>query len=96
MVHHRYIIAPNVMHHFFLKQYKDYFPNAKVIGPKALNRKKALEGWQLHEGARVRFGGFVNDRTMFHQSSKTNRPRRSMALRMRYVASRMHGIFRPQ
>ncbi|THH23047.1 hypothetical protein EUX98_g8127 [Antrodiella citrinella] len=45
----RYIVAPNVMHHLFLKPYKDYFPKAKVIGPKALNTKKALEGWQLDE-----------------------------------------------
>ncbi|TCD60104.1 hypothetical protein EIP91_010711 [Steccherinum ochraceum] len=43
----RFIVAPNVMHHLFLKPYKDYFPQAKVIGPKGLNEKKKAEGWQL-------------------------------------------------
>jgi len=45
----KYIMAPNVMHHMFLKSYKDHFPNAKVIGPKDLNKKKEAEGWQLDE-----------------------------------------------
>ncbi|KAH8101818.1 hypothetical protein BXZ70DRAFT_77713 [Cristinia sonorae] len=45
----KYIMAPNVMHHMFLKPYKDEFPGAKVIGPKDLNKKKEAEGWQLDE-----------------------------------------------
>ena len=47
----RFIVAPNIMHHYFLKGYKDQYPNAKVIGPKDLNKKKEGEGWQLDGGS---------------------------------------------
>ncbi|KAI0360384.1 hypothetical protein OH77DRAFT_1418301 [Trametes cingulata] len=43
----KYIVAGNVVHHLFLKQYKDAYPQAKTIGPEDLNQKKAVEGWQL-------------------------------------------------
>ncbi|KAI0790554.1 hypothetical protein C8Q75DRAFT_806455 [Abortiporus biennis] len=45
----RYIVSPARYHHFYLKEFKDEYPNAKLIGVKDLNDVKRLEGWQLDE-----------------------------------------------
>ncbi len=46
----RYIVAPNLFHHIFLKDYKTAYPNASVIGPETLNAKKEPEGFKLDQG----------------------------------------------
>ncbi|PIL27777.1 hypothetical protein GSI_10930 [Ganoderma sinense ZZ0214-1] len=39
----KYIIAGNAFHYLFVKDYKEAYPNAKVIGPEDLPKKKKLE-----------------------------------------------------
>ncbi|KZZ91626.1 hypothetical protein AAP_03332 [Ascosphaera apis ARSEF 7405] len=39
----RYLIAPDVEHHLFIKAWKDLYPQAEVIGPHGLQEK-----WQYH------------------------------------------------
>ncbi|KAJ8102732.1 hypothetical protein POJ06DRAFT_245496 [Lipomyces tetrasporus] len=39
-----YILAPNAVHHMAIKEWKDRYPDAKVVGCKGLARKKAIEG----------------------------------------------------
>lgn len=36
----RYLIAPNLYHHLFLKQWKEHYPDAQVIGPQGLAEKR--------------------------------------------------------
>lgn len=36
----RNLIAPNVYHHFFLKEWQDHYPNAELIGPRDLPAKR--------------------------------------------------------
>ncbi|KAI0790556.1 hypothetical protein C8Q75DRAFT_806457 [Abortiporus biennis] len=75
----KYIVAPNVFHHLFLKSYKDTYPNAKVIGVKGLNEKKRVEGWQLDgvfdasaPDEQHGFESFKNhDVAFYHKASKT-------------------------
>ncbi|CAL1708831.1 unnamed protein product [Somion occarium] len=43
----KYIIAPNPFHYYFLKSYRDAFPDALVIEVDVLNTKLAVAGWQL-------------------------------------------------
>ena len=44
----RYIVAGNIEHNMFVKDYKDAWPSATTIGPEDLNAK--LQGWQLDQG----------------------------------------------
>ncbi|KAI0747104.1 hypothetical protein C8Q80DRAFT_820977 [Daedaleopsis nitida] len=43
----RYIVAGNSFHNLFLKQFKDAYPSAKLIGPDGLEKKAELVGLQL-------------------------------------------------
>jgi Domain of unknown function (DUF4336) len=36
----RYLVAPNVYHHFFLKEWQDHYPDAELIGPRDLPAKR--------------------------------------------------------
>ncbi|KAI0711492.1 hypothetical protein C8Q76DRAFT_60115 [Earliella scabrosa] len=43
----KYIVAGNSFHNLFLKQYKEAYPSAKLIGPEDIMKKKELVGLQL-------------------------------------------------
>ncbi|KAF7789997.1 hypothetical protein EIP86_000945 [Pleurotus ostreatoroseus] len=45
----KYVVAPNLFHHIFLKDYKTAYPNASIIGPEGLNAKKEPEGLKLDQ-----------------------------------------------
>jgi len=45
----KYIVAPNVDHHFFLTEWKKNYPEAKVIGVETLAAKKKSEPWTFDE-----------------------------------------------
>lgn len=36
----RYLVAPNIYHHFFLKEWQDHYPDAEIIGPRDLPAKR--------------------------------------------------------
>jgi Domain of unknown function (DUF4336) len=36
----QFLVAPNVYHHFFLKEWQDRYPDAQLIGPKGLGEKR--------------------------------------------------------
>ncbi|KAK9390371.1 hypothetical protein V1515DRAFT_590138 [Lipomyces mesembrius] len=40
----KYILAPNAVHHMAIKEWKELYPDAKVVGSRGLGRKKANEG----------------------------------------------------
>ncbi|KAK9357049.1 hypothetical protein V1523DRAFT_452927 [Lipomyces doorenjongii] len=40
----KYILAPNAAHHMAIKEWKELYPDAKVVGCRGLGRKKANEG----------------------------------------------------
>ncbi|KAK9360503.1 hypothetical protein V1504DRAFT_454363 [Lipomyces starkeyi] len=40
----KYILAPNAVHHMAIKEWKELYPDAKVVGCRGLGRKKANEG----------------------------------------------------
>ncbi|KAJ7033149.1 hypothetical protein C8F04DRAFT_631126 [Mycena alexandri] len=43
----KWIMGADAVHHLFLAQFKQAYPNAKVIGVEALVAKKEAEGWKL-------------------------------------------------
>lgn len=47
---YRYLIAANLVHHLFLKEWRAAYPDATLIGPEGLNAKKAHEGLQMDKG----------------------------------------------
>ncbi|KDQ21466.1 hypothetical protein BOTBODRAFT_25908 [Botryobasidium botryosum FD-172 SS1] len=83
----KYIVAGDLVHHLFLAEYKAEYPEAKVIGMKALEAKKkdavkfdGLYGKDVPdttygfepEITAVYFSGFANkDIAFFHRPSKT-------------------------
>ncbi|KAK9377152.1 uncharacterized protein V1513DRAFT_437463 [Lipomyces chichibuensis] len=40
----KYILAPNAVHHMAIKEWKELYPDAKVVGCRGLGRKKANDG----------------------------------------------------
>jgi hypothetical protein len=38
----RYLVAPNVYHHFFLKEWQDHYPDAQLCGPSGLPAKRPV------------------------------------------------------
>jgi len=82
----RWIACPDLKHHLFAKQYKDWFPDAQVIGMEGLPEKKKdlhfdiIHGQNFHtqkwgfedEIDSAYFSGFVNkDVAYFHRPTKT-------------------------
>ncbi len=82
----KWIVCPNMQHHLYAKQYKEWYPDAKVIGMEGLPEKKKdlhfdvvygqnfdKQKWGFEDDIdSVYFSGFVNkDIAFFHKHSKT-------------------------
>jgi len=82
----KWIACPDLKHHLFAKQYKDWYPNAQVIGMEGLPEKKKdlhfdivygqnfnTQKWGFEDEIdSVYFSGFVNkDVAFFHRPTKT-------------------------
>jgi Domain of unknown function (DUF4336) len=80
----QYLVAPNVYHHFFLKEWHDHYPDAQLIGTKGLGEKRPdlsfsfvlddlkCDPWQ-DEIERVVFTGSraFDEHVFFHRASQT-------------------------
>lgn len=82
-----YILAASADHHYFLTEWKNNYPDAKMIGVETLPKKKKGENWKFDEVYQpdsannfgfesdidaVYFSGFSKkDVAWFHKSSKT-------------------------
>lgn len=80
----RYLVAPNIYHHFFLKEWQDHYPDAHLIGPRGLPAKRPdlmfsfllddlnEEPWS-RELERVVFTGSraFDEHVFFHRASRT-------------------------
>jgi len=80
----RYLVAPNVYHHFFLKEWQDHYPDPQLIGPQDLPAKRPdlifsalfddlrFDPWP-GEIARVVFTGSraFDEHVFFHRASRT-------------------------
>lgn len=80
----RYLVAPNVYHHFFLKEWQDHFPDAQLVGPVGLPAKRPDltfslllddlidEPWS-GEIERIVFTGSraFDEHVFFHRTSRT-------------------------
>jgi len=80
----RYLVAPNIYHHFFLKEWQDRYPDAELIGPRDLPAKRPdlafsalLDDLQYDpwsgEIDRVVFTGSraFDEHVFFHRASRT-------------------------
>lgn len=80
----RYLVAPNIYHHFFLKEWGDHYPDAELMGPRGLPRKRPdltfsalLDDLQCNawsgEIDRVVFTGSraFDEHVFFHRASQT-------------------------
>ena len=80
----RYLVAPNIYHHFFLKEWGDHYPDAELIGPRGLPGKRPdltfsalLDDLQCNawsgEIDRVVFTGSraFDEHVFFHRASQT-------------------------
>lgn len=80
----RYLVAPNIYHHFFLKEWQDHYPDAELIGPRDLPAKRPdLIFYALFEDLkndpwsgeiyRVVFTGSraFDEHVFFHRASRT-------------------------
>ena len=81
-----FLVAPNKIHHIFLKQWSERYPNAKVLAAPGLKGRNVVEGvridGELTDNAdggyaddieQVVFGGscFMDEVVFYHKSSRT-------------------------
>jgi hypothetical protein len=80
----QYLIAPNLYHHLFLKQWQEHYPDAQIIGPQGLAEKRpdiAFSGvladpesdpWRADIERVIFTGGRAFDeQAFFHRASST-------------------------
>jgi hypothetical protein len=80
----RYIVSPNKLHHLFLQEWKDHWPEARLYAPPGLARKKSAlhfdaelgdqpdSSWEADIDQAVFRGSFaMSEVAFFHRASRT-------------------------